>query len=227
MLRSSSLFLPLLFLVPLSGCGSVVTAPGDGGSGTTSTDTSTTSTNSTSTTNTNGCSGGGPMCWVSCDLAENAVCKGGTWSCPPGSSTSYSSACNECFGLGGECDTCNPPAFNCAPTSACLSTCPEIACESCPPVGTVFDAPPGCACDCNATGQLACKQVANCCVTDMDCGDFVFVPCVEGVCKTPVGGGQCWSDAECPSGSCLGAFVCPCGFDCNQPDKPGFCEGPP
>jgi uncharacterized protein YceK len=219
MLRLSSF--SLLLLIPLSGCGSVVTTPGEGGSGTTSTHTS-------STSNTEGCTGSGPECWASCDLAVSAECNGGSWSCPPGSSTSYPSACNECFGLGGECDVCNAPIFDCQPTTACLSTCPEVACESCPLVGMAFDAPPGCFCECNAKGELACTKVADCCATDMDCGDLVFAPCVEGVCKQAIGGGQCWSDAECPAGtSCVGAFVCPCGYDCDQEDHPGSCEGPP
>jgi hypothetical protein len=64
----------------------------------------------------------------------------------------------------------------------------------------------------------------GCCVTDIDCGDYAWMPCVSGVCKMPAGGGLCWVDAECPMGQkCIGASVCPCGAPCAMVDTPGKC----
>jgi hypothetical protein len=57
----------------------------------------------------------------------------------------------------------------------------------------------------------------------MDCGDIVYVPCVNGVCKNTVKG-QCWKDEECPADlKCIGAQVCPCNALCALPDQPGKC----
>jgi hypothetical protein len=68
--------------------------------------------------------------------------------------------------------------------------------------------------------------VQVCCTVDWQCGDEIFVPCVNGVCKPPIPD-ACWSDEECNGLACVDAFVCPCDADCTQPDHPGFCEGPP
>ncbi|MFT3767314.1 MAG: hypothetical protein QM820_17585 [Minicystis sp.] len=85
-------------------------------------------------------------------------------------------------------------------------------------VGGAWVCPPG-------TVDPKTCGVSSCCTDDIQCGDFVFVPCVNNVCKQPVPNG-CWSDAECSGLGCVGAFVCPCGDFCDQPDQPGFCEGP-
>jgi hypothetical protein len=63
----------------------------------------------------------------------------------------------------------------------------------------------------------------GCCQVDLDCGDAFYVPCVNGVCKNPVGG-RCWANGECRGGdSCIGAFVCDCAAQCDQADYPGIC----
>jgi hypothetical protein len=62
-----------------------------------------------------------------------------------------------------------------------------------------------------------------CCKTDWDCGDYAYVPCVNGVCMMPVPG-ACWTSAECAAGEqCVGASVCPCGALCGIADTPGKC----
>jgi hypothetical protein len=68
--------------------------------------------------------------------------------------------------------------------------------------------------------------VSPCCTQDFDCGDAVFVPCVNGVCKPDASGG-CWNSETCNGGLCQGVFVCPCGNFCDQPDTPGTCLFPP
>jgi hypothetical protein len=102
---------------------------------------------------------------------------------------------------------------DCAPGDSCLGAC------VCP-----------CGLDCDCGGQLG-KCVSpvpepepGCCSEDWQCGDLVFAPCVNGVCKQHEPN-QCWVDAECaPDQKCVGAFVCPCGADCITEDKPGTCQ---
>lgn len=52
--------------------------------------------------------------------------------------------------------------------------------------------------------------------------------CVEGpdVCVKDFSApaGQCWSNTDCPGGTCKGANICPCGAQCLVADKPGTCE---
>ena len=72
-----------------------------------------------------------------------------------------------------------------------------------------------------------CESPPECCSGDEDCteGGERGV-CIAGVCKWPTGVLQsCWSDIECPQGTCEGATICPCGFDCFEPDSPGECRG--
>lgn len=105
---------------------------------------------------------------------------------------------------------------DCAPGTQCMGAC------VCP-----------CGFECDCGGQLGkCMSPEppppppepGCCKEDWDCGDFVYVPCVNGVCKQTVPN-QCWTDAECQSGqACAGAFVCPCAADCAGPDTPGTCQ---
>ena len=42
-----------------------------------------------------------------------------------------------------------------------------------------------------------------------------------GVCESPAANGVCWSDADCASGVCQGATLCPCGANCVS--QPGAC----
>lgn len=83
----------------------------------------------------------------------------------------------------------------------------------------------GCASDCSySTRPGKCVPLpSGCCQKDADCGDFVYEPCVNGVCKTTTPGG-CWTSAECRNGaSCIGAFVCGCAARCSQGDTLGTC----
>jgi hypothetical protein len=96
--------------------------------------------------------------------------------------------------------------------------CPYGACQGasvCP-----------CGADCDSwdtPGWCASPPEPYCCTTDFDCGDFMYVPCVSGVCKQPVVG-ACWKSDECPAGqTCVGASVCPCGALCGAIDQPGKC----
>ncbi|PKN56096.1 MAG: hypothetical protein CVU56_17820 [Deltaproteobacteria bacterium HGW-Deltaproteobacteria-14] len=45
-----------------------------------------------------------------------------------------------------------------------------------------------------------------------------------GVCEPPAAHGACWSDADCASGRCEGASVCPCGANCVS--QRGACATP-
>ncbi len=84
-----------------------------------------------------------------------------------------------------------------------------------------------CTADCagpDKPGQCV-PDAPGCCATDMDCGDFAYVPCVSGRCMAPVMDG-CWTNADCAGGACIGAIVCPCGSACSQPDTPGSCAYP-
>lgn len=66
----------------------------------------------------------------------------------------------------------------------------------------------------------------GCCEKNSDCGDLLYEPCANGVCKNTVPG-RCWTNAECPSGdSCIGASVCGCGALCKKGDEPGTCQAP-
>ena len=68
------------------------------------------------------------------------------------------------------------------------------------------------------------SPMSRCCQKDFDCGDAVYEPCVNGVCKNTVSG-ACWTSAECRDGeTCIGVFVCGCGLLCAQDDAPGRCE---
>ncbi|MCO4761672.1 MAG: hypothetical protein KC502_09225 [Myxococcales bacterium] len=69
----------------------------------------------------------------------------------------------------------------------------------------------------------------GCCKADNECGKANV--CItggksQGVCKSllALGKNQCWSDAQCGTGTCTGASVCPCGANCIIPDKPGVCS---
>ncbi len=169
------------------------------------------------------CEGPTPLCAPGCggDAFNPATCNGGTWKCPPGEVFVDDCPPGSCFGLPLACETC-PDGWACEPNLECVGSCDGVVCLECPsnPGPTMIGA---CECSCSASGEYSCKLSPSCCNTDMDCGDIAFVPCVEHVCKQPVPNG-CWSDAECPVGTtCQGAFVCPCGFDCDAQDTPGMC----
>lgn len=214
----------LLALVSF-GCGSTVEqqpASGSGGGSSTTTTTSAT----TGTTGSGGACPGSPFeCVPSCggDVIGQAECVGGAWQCEPGWVKMSDCPPGSCFGLPLPCETCPPgQGWTCEPSEACAGSCDGLVCLECPAQGgvAVFGA---CACSCDAVGQYACELAPGCCNEDWDCGDAVYVPCVNHVCKTPVPGG-CWSDAECqPSQTCEGESVCPCGVVCGAPDAPGKC----
>ena len=170
-----------------------------------------------------GCSGSPFDCVEACatDYFQQSECIDGTWTCPPGWFPA-SNCENPCFGLPLSCESCGERGWQCDPTPRCAEGCPGLVCLECPDIpGPVpFGA---CTCSCDAAGQYSCDLTPGCCNQDMDCGDVVYVPCVEHVCKQTVPG-ACWVDAECPPGQqCIGASVCPCGYDCDGFDEPGQC----
>lgn len=136
-------------------------------------------------------------------------------------------------------DTDCPQYFGGDDEGAPLTTrCVEGVCKEIPPPSNCWDdadCPMGhcegasvCPCnmDCHAEDTLGwCVQPPQpyCCQVDFDCGDFAYMPCVNGVCKMPVPG-ACWKDEECPAGTqCVGATVCPCNALCGTIDTPGKC----
>lgn len=202
-------------------CGGSVTSESSGGSS-----------NSSSTSgNPMQCEGSGPTCVQSCgsDALFAPECTAAGWQCPAGSVN-----INEC--PPGTCPGPLPPCMQCTDTGnlvcnpdLCIAQCPEIMCLECPPdLGPIITDTCECACDA-ATNQFKCapKPQPQCCMVDLDCGDFVYSPCVNGVCKPGPEAGTCWKNQDCPDGqACTGVVVCPCGAVCDQPDKPGVCEGP-
>jgi len=172
-----------------------------------------------------GCAGNGPMCAWGCgsDAFDPPQCTGGKWVCPPGTVDSTTCPPGTCWGPPLPCEVCDD-GWACKPDPVCTSGCYAMACATCegaPGGTTVFG---GCACACDeASNEYRCNLVPSCCNEDMQCGDESYVPCVEHVCKQPVPGG-CWKDEECGMEMiCAGAFVCPCGSDCDAPDVPGTC----
>jgi hypothetical protein len=145
----------------------------------------------------------------------------------------------------GKCDVppgCCATAADCDQKPYVELQCVAGNCESTPPPGQCWtDADCGgalckgaCICPCGMVcacgGQMGtCEGEPPpppplCCTTDWQCGDYVYTPCVNGVCKQPVAG-HCWKDAECAAGeTCTGAFVCPCGAACGQAETPGKCQ---
>jgi hypothetical protein len=211
-------FLPGLILgTALVACGGKVVIDGAGGGTTT-----------TGTGGAGGCAGDSFGCAQFCGsdfFPANAECVNGTWQCPAG--TVDPKTCgNACGGPpAGACDVCDQGQWFCKPDVNCLSACPAIACGSCNGVGV---ASPECDCECAPNGTLVCTKTAPaCCTADFQCGDEIFVPCVNGVCKPVVPNG-CWSDEQCDNGLfCLGVSVCPCGQVCDEPDHPGVCAPAP
>ena len=125
---------------------------------------------------------------------------------------------------------CGEPAVHCVHTLCLLPV--DGGCwrdDECP-LGQRCDGVRICPCyaDCSYSAEPGrCVPTgAYCCQIDSDCGDvFTWVPCVNGVCKTP-NPRNCWKDIECGSEQiCVGEFVCRCGSTCiNEPDTPGLCE---
>lgn len=183
---------------------------------------------STGSTGSGGCGAwAGDCAHCGSDAYVSEECVGGEWTCPPG--TQPPETCSNdpyCPGDPAQCEECAGDQWMCFPSDACIPAtaqgCPAVVCTTCEgaPSSVLVG---GCECSCDgATQTFGCTLAAGCCNVDFDCGDAVYVPCVEHVCKTPVAGG-CWTDAECPSGTCVGASVCPCGFDCDGADTPGTC----
>ena len=211
--------LAIASLAALVACGGKVAVDASSGAGGSAT---------TTMTGAGGCDGATFGCLQFCGsdfFPASAACVGGAWQCPPGTVDPSTCPSTGCAGPApGACDVCSNGGWVCNPTPECFTSCPAILCGSCDGVGVLSQ---DCACSCDSNGALACQKTAQaCCTVDWDCGDEAFVPCVSGVCKLPVANG-CWSSEECNGLSCIGAFVCPCGADCDQPDHPGFCEGPP
>jgi hypothetical protein len=199
-----------------SACGGAVVVDGAGGGGAAS-------------TGAGGevCGGGAPTCLAFCgsDAWFDAECTADGWKCTNGMVDLEECPPGTCFGPPPKCSVCNGGAFMCAPQT-CIDECPDIMCYGCPPGGEPLETDT-CACACDAsTNTYGCapKPQPDCCVEDIQCGDVVYVPCVNGVCKPQVDGGGCWVDAQCTPGMfCDGAQVCPCGEDCDVEDKPGKC----
>lgn len=210
------------------GCGPNVQQTSTGGHTTTATETTTgtntnTPTPTTSTTTTTGCNKPEPVCVPGCggDVIGQAKCVNDAWQCEPGWMFIDDCPAGSCFGLPYPCETC-PNGWACEPNAACVGSCDGVVCLECPAAGgqAIFGA---CECHCTDSGEYTCKLAGGCCNEDLDCGDEVFVPCVNHVCKQPTPTG-CWSDAECPPGkTCQGASVCGCGQVCGAPDMPGQC----
>ncbi|UQA55828.1 hypothetical protein [Polyangium aurulentum] len=174
-----------------------------------------------------GCAGDPPICPPGCgtDVFDEPQCTAGEWVCPNDPVDPSNCHSDTCWEPPLPCEVCDGGGPACKPDAACTSGCYALSCATCegaPGGTTVFG---GCACACDeASNEYRCNLVPSCCNEDMQCGDESYVPCVEHVCKQPVAGG-CWKDEECGMEMiCVGAFVCPCGSDCDAPDVPGTCE---
>jgi hypothetical protein len=174
-----------------------------------------------------GCAGAPQIgeCIYGCgsDAFEPAICVGDTWVCPVGTVPVKDCPPSSCIGAPLACEICLDD-WVCKPEAACIGACEAIVCGTCNGAPAGMQQIGACSCACDDTGnQYGCTKVPGCCIQDIDCGDEVFVPCVNNVCKTPVPG-KCWSDVECgPNMKCEGEGVCPCNYDCFLPDEPGMC----
>ena len=111
-------------------------------------------------------------------------------------------------GVGGGMPECSPVKM---PT--CLYDCMNSTPAPAQCVGAAWECPPG------SSEVSTCPK---CCKSASDC--IATFTCVNGECKEPLIGGQCWSNADCTEAQvCDGAMVCPCGQDCIIPDTPGKC----
>lgn len=211
----------LIGVSPL-GCGSEVATVNNSSAGSSSSGAA-----SSSSSGGASCKGDEIRCVTSCAVVDAPVpgeCIDGSWTCPSG--TLNEAQCfddPDCPGALAACDVCAADgSVQCDVSKDCLANCPAVACSSCTSGGLTVN---GCSCSCSSDGQLKCAT-QTCCMSDIDCGDKVYFPCVNGVCKQPVLDG-CWSTSECgPGTSCIDAFVCPCGESCDTEDVPGYCEGP-
>jgi hypothetical protein len=157
-------------------------------------------------------------CLADCDMEDQL----GKCSAPPGCCTTSADCDQKPFVepqcVAGNCES-KPPPGQCWTDADCGGSTCQNACIC--PCGMI------CACG----GQMGwCEggppppPPPGCCTSDWQCGDYVYSPCVSGVCKQPVAG-HCWKDAECaPGQTCVGAFVCPCGAACGQAETPGKCQ---
>jgi len=171
------------------------------------------------------CTGQQVMCLHGCgsDWIAQAECHGGTWECPAGTVDQSTCPTGACGGPPLPGEVCGPGGWQCAPTASALQTCASTMCAECPT--TPIGASNGCQCQCDANGAYVCSKLpVGCCQADADCGDFAYVPCVNGVCTAPLTNGGCWNDVQCGSGKrCDGAIVCACNARCAAPDRPGTC----
>jgi hypothetical protein len=175
-------------------------------------------------------------CWTDLDCGQTyGSCVGGSV-CPCGADC-MPDQLGKCSVLPGCCAT----SADCDQKPGVGVQCVAGNCEPAPPPGqcwTDADCPGssckgGCICPCGVI--CACGGVMGwcegppppppgCCQTDWQCGDYVYTPCVNGVCKQTIPD-HCWKDDECPAGQqCAGAFVCPCGAACGQAETPGKCQ---
>lgn len=226
----------------LFGCGSEVTQDGTGAASTGGTGAASTGgAGAQGGTQSGGgsadeCDGDEPLCADACGsdyFPEEAVCEDGTWTCPPGTVDPEDCPPGTCWGSPLPCEVCTDDGWACEPTVECVvsnanpgefSDCADLACATCvgAPASVIVG---GCACACDDLGQYSCAMAPGCCNTDLDCGDFVYAPCVNGVCKMAPPTGKCWSNADCVSMGmvCAAPSVCPCGEDCPGTDQLGDC----
>lgn len=206
----------ICFMLAACGGSTTIDPGGAGGSG---------ASTSTSTSTSTGCPEQPFLCADDCGsdyFPAEAECVGGAWVCPPGTVNPADCPPGTCWGPPLACEVCTDAGWACQLEESCVAGCGGLVCAGCPagPAPAVIGA---CACACDAAGQVSCALAPGCCEEDLQCGDAVWVPCVSHVCKDPVAG-KCWVDGECAPGEvCVGASVCPCGFDCDGPDQPGDC----
>ncbi|MDC0749329.1 hypothetical protein [Polyangium mundeleinium] len=111
-------------------------------------------------------------------------------------------------GFGGSLPECNPVKM-----PVCLYDCMNSTPAQAQCIGDAWECPPG------SSEASTCPK---CCKSALDC--IAMFTCVNEVCKEPLLGGQCWSNADCTEAQvCEGAVVCACGQDCTMPDTPGKC----
>jgi hypothetical protein len=150
--------------------------------------------------------------------AQSVASSSGAGGCTNGQPTL---ACETCIGANIVCQ----PGEACAFEGAVCASCPEA--KKYPIIAGAYQ------CNCSPGGEdlpprLVCQRFTQCCKPGpvISCGDVVPMECAVDRCVPKPPPGKCWGSLDCFGGDCVGAFLCPCGAQCDSNDRLGKCTPP-